>query len=199
MRECSENRQSGRLGDPFSYWRSARCRERSLGFGPNSDLGEAELDTVVLARDLWARRHAFGGLISPPNCALLLTTESSSAFWRHTLHHELFYLFDRGRFDDAAWDALNPSGLRYDPVHGGVRDPGVGFGIDPGLHGFISRYSMSSAREDRAELFAWLVTDHASVIRVTAHDSPLAAKVQQLKDDVAGLASEIDDRFWSTE
>ncbi len=133
---------------------AARLDANELQRYPAAYLRDAQVDAVVLARDIRAGGRAFGGLASPPNRLLLMTTESSSAFWRHTLHHELFHLFDRGRLDDAAWDALNPSGALYDPGQALIKDPEVDFGINPTLYGFISRYSMLNAREDRAELFA---------------------------------------------
>jgi hypothetical protein len=140
-----------------------------------------------------------GGLASPPNRALLMSTESSSTFWRAVLHHELFHLFDRGQFDAVAWAALNPYGFRYDRTQALVRDPGVSFGIDPTLFGFVSRYSMFNEREDRAEIFAWLVLDQASVARASARDRHLAAKVTRLKDEIAARVPEMDDRFWANQ
>lgn len=167
---------------------------------PDAYLRAAEVENIVLARNIRTTDgHDLGGLASPPNHSLLLTTESSSAFSRSVLHHELFHLFDRNDFDTTAWAALNPYGFHYDPSEALVRDPGVGFGVDPTLYGFITRYSTFNEREDRAELFAWLVLDQASVMRVTAHDSHLAAKVQQLKEDVARRVPEMGDRFWANQ
>ena len=166
---------------------------------PDAYLRAANVDTIVLARNIRGQGREVGGLASPPNRALLMSTESSSAFWRSVLHHELFHLFDRDQFDAAGWAALNPYGFRYDPRQALVRDPGVSFGIDPTLFGFITRYSMFNEHEDRAELFAWLVLDQAAVLRVTAHDGHLAAKVARLKDDVARRVPEMDGRFWANQ
>ena len=167
---------------------------------PDAYLRAAGVENVVLVRNIRTLDgHELGGLASPPNHSLLMTTESSSAFWRSVLHHELFHLFDRNDFDAAGWAALNPYGFRYDPSEALVRDPGVSFGIDPTHYGFVTRYSTFNEREDRAELISWLVLDQAAVMRVTGHDNHLAAKVQRLKQDVAGRVPEMGDRFWANQ
>jgi hypothetical protein len=55
---------------------------------------------------------------------------------------------------------------------------------------------MFGITEDRAELFAWLVIDHAAVMGLARHDAALAGKIGELKRQVAGRVPEIDERFW---
>jgi hypothetical protein len=164
---------------------------------PESFLKATGLRAVVLARQVTREGRRFAGLASRGSHAFLMNTEYAPEVRRQTMHHELFHLFDR-TYDEAAWRALNPPGIDYDPKEARTYVPGVGAGIDRSLYAFISRYAMSSPHEDRAELFGFLMTDRAAVLGVATHDRVLRAKIDRLELDIRAKVPEMDDAFWAS-
>jgi hypothetical protein len=164
---------------------------------PADYLRASRINMVVLTGILRAKGRDWGGLASPGNGSLLMSARSDFEFRTHVFHHELFHLFDRKLFDLGGWTALNPPGAEYDRKEALVLDPASGAHIDHTLYAFISRYAMASAYEDRAELFAWLLTDRRTVLDLAAKDRVLRAKLDWLRRDVAARAPDMDDAMWS--
>jgi len=84
-----------------------------------------------------------------------------------SFHHELWHFADYmmlGRdyeFADAEWHALNPSGFSYEKGGAIMRseDATSGYMGSAKCDAFLNRYSTASAAEDKAEVWAALLTD----------------------------------------
>ncbi len=117
---------------------------------------------------------------------------------RWVLHHEFFHFIDdrlnRG-FEDSEWSRLNPKEFRYT----GVEAPSSGF-LDHPRAGVITSYSMKSAWEDRAEVFAALFVDeaHPRLRQIADGDSVVRSKVRFMMRLLRRIDASMDERYFRT-
>ncbi|MGE3819043.1 MAG: hypothetical protein AB7I30_06370 [Isosphaeraceae bacterium] len=114
---------------------------------------------------------------------------------RRTLHHELSHqadFADDQRLDvDPGWEALNPSGFQYaQDAQRYQDDPDAATGPPP--PGFYSLYATSSPTEDKAVLYAALVTDRAGTLRRIESDPILRGKADRLRTLLETLGADPD-------
>lgn len=154
---------------------------------PREMLAASDLRTVILVGSIEGDTHADVGLASPGNHAFLVDVHAGHSA-RQVVEHELFHLFDVLHPSEPAWSALNPPGTAYDPSLAFARDPS-GLALDPTLLGFVSRYSMKAAPEDRAEVYSWLLTEPREVRHAASRDRTLTAKLELLEKTVVAAAA----------
>ena len=115
---------------------------------------------------------------------------------RWNLHHEFFHFideFDFDRIDAAAWPALNAPGFRYNGIR---RPPREAFEHpSPGL---LTDYAQKSVAEDRAELFAALMTDDARprLLEIVASDPIVRRKFRSLVGFLSRLDPAMGERYF---
>jgi len=164
---------------------------------PASFLRAAGLWRVVLCASL---RESGRGIPSLPNVkhSLLLDVAAHGDYLPRLLHHEVFHFADYADDDvvafDAEWSALNPRGFTYGPGGRAVRGRGAGSLVE--LDGFVSVYATSALEEDKAELFAVMMTQPAWLARRLEADAILALKHAHLLRLVAGLSPEMGPSYW---
>lgn len=127
----------------------------------------------------------------------------SPGYLRRVIHHEFFHMIDQARsgnvYRDKEWAALNPPGFAYGD--GGVNRqdrPATGAATES-LPGFLNDYATSGVEEDKAEVYAFLVTDPSYVLRRASAEPLLAAKMAMLKEQMQRYCREMDQRFWGVE
>lgn len=124
---------------------------------------------------------------------------------REVIHHEFNHQVEYEHFNsyarqDPAWLALNPSGFTYNPRGGVAAYHEDGFSNDAHPEaGFVNRYAMYAIEEDKAEVYAYLMTreyyhDLRNWIKT---DDKLAQKVQLYKDFMKRVSPEMDDDYFS--
>ncbi len=175
---------SAKDGDRALYFLLPELRRHSRAF-----LAAARLRHVLLAASLSATGAPSGvvGLTVAGQTFFAADARATEPVLQHVFHHELFHLVDAQLASDPEWDATNPAGFAYDRRDAVKVDPS-GSMIDRTRFGFISRYATFSASEDKAELFAFLVTDARQVRELAARDSVLRRKIALLEARVAALA-----------
>ena len=124
----------------------------------------------------------------------------NTAYLRLVLHHEFFHvidLHDDGSLtEDKGWAKLNPADFKYGT--GGVtaqNDSGTSVPNDK-VPGFLNHYSTTAVEEDKAEVFAYLMTDPEYLAGRAKKDEVLAAKAKRMKKLLADFCPEADDTFW---
>lgn len=154
---------------------------RELGRYPSGFLKKARLRRVVFCEDLEENGRPIPSL---PNyeATLLVDVDASETFLSRLVHHEVFHFVDYADdgivVRDPAWEALNRADFRYEGGGRVVRDPEATLPVGP--EGFVTRYATAALEEDKAEIFAWLMTDKALVAGKSRADAVLAAKVARL-------------------
>jgi len=165
---------------------------------PRSFLERAGLRRVVLCADLREERRPIPSLPNYRN-TLLLDAGGSTGYMRRLVHHEVFHFADladdgivRG---DPAYAALNPPGFEYGSGGRSMRQrSSAAFGEAPA--GFVSRYATSAVEEDKAEVFAFLMTRPEAMAELGRRNPVVAAKAAYIRALVGGLSDELDGAFW---
>ncbi len=123
----------------------------------------------------------------------------SRDYQRRAIHHDFFHMIDwrddGELYSDQQWARLNPDTFRYG--RGGAKmqdDPGSGEPWDEA--GFVTRYATSAVEEDKAELFAHMMTAYARVVQRAASDSTLRRKVAFMKALLRKFSPDMNEAFW---
>lgn len=185
---------SGGQATPERLEAATRVVRRELGRLPESFLARAELRRVVLAGEL---REGLTPIPSLPNYnrTLLLDADADEGYLRRLLHHEIFHFADLADdssvLRDPAWLALNAPGFAYGQGGRSMReDRGTSHAAPP--LGFVSLYATSGLEEDKAEVFAWLMTAVPNELAAReASDATLAAKAARVRAIARDLSPEM--------
>ena len=104
---------------------------------------------------------------------------------RKSVHHELYHMidyFDDGQWDiDPAWEGLNAHGFKYGKGGLSVENDSPLHIADFSVPGFFNAYSRSGLAEDKAEVFAKLMTKPIFLEARAAFDAILSAKQREME------------------
>ncbi|MBW2459162.1 MAG: hypothetical protein JRI68_31990 [Deltaproteobacteria bacterium] len=169
-----------------------------LSLLPRSFLERAGLRRVMLCAELREARRPIPSLPNYRN-TLLLDAEASPSYLRRLIHHEVFHFADLADdgvvLADPGYRALTPPGFEYGSGGRTMRErSSSAFGEAPA--GFVSRYATSAIEEDKAEVFAFLMTRPAAMDQLGRRDPVVAAKAAYVRMVVALLSDELDEAFW---
>lgn len=160
------------------------------------------LKRIVFCRDLKANGQRIAGVAVQKNATIYMdssTEVGDESHRRRTLHHEFFHFIDyaihgeRDIRDSRAWVAAGAPGSTYSAAETGA--PVANWASHPAA-GFVSNYSRKSVPEDRAELFAAILTNNLTVRLLLQKDSFLTAKFGVLKDELKEFCPQVDEAFW---
>ncbi|MGB1109241.1 MAG: DUF4124 domain-containing protein [Gammaproteobacteria bacterium] len=184
--------------------------ERRLDKYPEGFLNSIGMDRFVVARKLESPRLAsVAGWADCNAKTMFLDFEASPSSLQRTLDHEIFHFFDCQTMGnqmrtEPAWLALNARGFSYSLKHfgsmrgGSFRRTGNSWESVPG---FVSRYAMVNAAEDKAETYEMIISpgerEHAFAL---AAKDPIVAKkialiVQRIQKHSPGFLPGLDPRF----
>ncbi len=172
--------------------RSAALVRAELARYPAAFVAAIHLHGVLLTREL---REGGRPIPSLPNCggAMLLDVDASPEFLRRLVHHEVFHfadLADDGTLkQDPAWESLNDHFFVYGDGGRASRDPSASRLTDA-YPGFLDVYARSAVEEDKAETFAFLMTEPARVARIASRDAVVQSKVRAIRERVTRLSPE---------
>jgi hypothetical protein len=165
---------------------------------PRSFLERAGLRRVVLCAELREERRPIPSLPNYRN-TLLLDAGGSPSYLRRLVHHEVFHFVDLADdgvvLADPTFASLNPPGFEYGSGGRAMRErSAAAFGAAPA--GFVSRYATSAVEEDKAEIFAFLMTRPQAMAELGHRDPIIAAKAAHVRQLAAALSDELDQSFW---
>jgi hypothetical protein len=159
--------------------RVALCTKLSVGGQPRAAAPDLESGTLYL--DVAAARW-------------------NKAYRQHAIHHDFFHMIDyterRFTFADERWASLNAADFAYGG--GGVAAQHLSWSglLTDQFPGFLNHYSTMAVEEDKAEVFAKLIMNHAYVLRRIKADAVLRAKVQLLQERLTKFCPDMDPKFW---
>jgi len=169
---------------------------------PPELLRRAGVKRIVLCKELKKQSTRIAGIAVEQTGSIYVdstTKIGDESHRRRTLHHELFHFIDYALGDvmhRPIWEAVNKGGPAYGspapPPKSGPRN----WASHPAL-GFVSDYSLTALPEDRAELFAALMTNNLTLRLLVQRDFNLATKVKILKDELVQFCPQADDAFWA--
>ncbi len=156
-------------------------------------LQNSGLKSIYLVKDLVVNGQARSGMPEPRTGKALYFDVSDiylqsedGMYMRRTFHHEFSHFTEYNLFgsyapDDATWTGCNNSSFRYG--NGGASmyaDPEFAHKSHP-TYGFIDGYATSAIEEDKAEMFAWYLTDAPALQKLASKDAGVACKLLQTK------------------
>lgn len=171
-----------------------------LSVYPPEFIKESNVERLVLCTNLRSLHHKVSGLadMGPLKIDTLFLdlshAERNWHFSRRAFHHELYHAIDFSDsmegYVDTEWRKLNSDDYKYFANDENF----ISTEID--TPGFLTVYSTRSALEDKAELYSYLVVDHAAVQTRCLTDEVLAKKVVRLKQLLSEFSTHCDDTFW---
>ncbi len=188
---------TGRRPDPADALALIPALREAVGLYPPGFLDELGVQRFVFVAGLGRGDVGLGGLAVTSTGSILIDVGGRRAIGK-TLHHELMHFIDAATAPrrDRRWIGLNPPGARY----GGRRGAKARGDLDGRLTihhpGFLTRYSLVSAREDKAEVFAWLMSKPHEVAEQALVDRVIAAKVDYVRAQARAADPRLDDRWW---
>lgn len=125
-----------------------------------------------------------------------------ATFARRVIHHEYYHLLEEewngdAYFHDPVWAAFNEPAHRYGRGGATERDPAVALVNHP-APGFVSRYAMSGLEEDKAEVWAVMMTSELRrlVEPWRARDAILDMKIKYLEIFARMHDPVMDEDYW---
>lgn len=189
-------RLTATVAEPNDVVACAAVIHSELARYPRSAL-TGTLRRLVLCGSLQSDGTRVAGTVDSRSGSLFVDVELGALHPPHlarVVHHELFHLIDAAAPDhdpaDRDWRRLNGSGyrpaLRAFEVLQGADEPCERF------PGFISLYACTTAAEDKAETFEFLMMDPHYVERRAAGDAVVRHKVARLKHRLERYCGELD-------
>jgi hypothetical protein len=164
-----------------------------LAVYPPEFIKQSNVERLVLCTNLRSLHHKVSGLADMGLFkidTLFLDLSHAAKNWnfsRRAFHHELFHAIDFSDtmegYIDTEWRKLNSEDYKYFANDENFR------AIEIDKAGFLTLYSTRSAIEDKAELYSFLIMDHAAVQTRCLTDQVLARKVEHLKQTLREFSS----------
>ena len=166
--------------------------KKNLDIYEKSFLNKINLRYVVLCKNLKVSGMKTAGV---PNIAvktLIIDIESDPKYFERSIHHELFHMVDdsyKNLFPQNKWNEFNDSNFQY--AECSTCSNRSNLSLMKSSNGFLTEYSMSTASEDMAEIFSFLMTDKVNLSKIILKDPVLNNKV----NFIVGETKKIDNNF----
>ena len=112
---------------------------------------------------------------------------------RHVFHHEFYHIIDSQLTNviiDNQWEKINK--IEYSSV-----DISGDLNLDNSINGFVTQYARNNQNEDKAELFAMLITKYSEVKQLLNKDEVLFNKTKLLISRLKSISPSINKNFWN--
>lgn len=154
----------------------------ALGKLSDDAIAKIGLRYVLLCGEAQAGGRIIGGIPIPPLKTLMLSMGGNDqAYQSHIFFHELFHYMEfmqNRSVNDPRWNA------RFS----GYGHADTAWKLGSGTQGFVSAYARTVPEEDRAEVFAHLMSSPSTLRRYadSRNDTVLKQKISYIKDMASG-------------
>ena len=111
---------------------------------------------------------------------------------KHVFHHEFYHIIDAQLTNviiDNQWEKINKNKYSKVEISGDLN-------LDNSINGFITQYARNNQNEDKAELFAMLITKNSEVKKLLNDDKVLFDKTKLLISRLRSISPSINKNFW---
>jgi hypothetical protein len=175
-----------------------------FGLYPPDVIRRVQLASVVFCKDLAYDGQLRGAIPDFESNTLYLDAvrgARSPSYLRKVIHHDFFHMIDYrddgNLYIDKEWESLNPAGFHYGTGGANAQNDSLSSVLTDRYPGFLNSYSRTGVEEDKAEIFANLIVEPASVERRCQSDAVLRSKVAALKRLLVRFSPDADERFWA--
>ena len=148
-------------------------------------LEKINLKYVVLCENLTVAGIKSAGVPNHSVKTLIIDIKFDERYFVRSMHHELFHIIDeshRNLFSYEKWGKFNSPEFKY--AECSTCTDKLGLTLFNNTKGFLTEYSMSTASEDMAEIFSFLMTEKEKLENIILNDSKLSKKTIFLKNAI---------------
>ena len=148
-------------------------------------LEKINLRYVVLCENLKVSNIKTAGVPNHKVKTLIIDIKSDPRYFERSIHHELFHMADdsyNNLFSYDKWEKFNISNFQYAECSTCSNRSNLSLIKDS--NGFITEYSMSTASEDMAEIFSFMMIDMDNLTKISQGDSILNNKINFIISEI---------------
>ena len=148
-------------------------------------LEKINLRYVVLCENLKVSDIKTAGVPNHKVKTLIIDIKSDPRYFERSIHHELFHMADDSYdnlFSYDKWEKFNISNFQYAECSTCSNRSNLSLIKDS--NGFITEYSMSTASEDMAEIFSFMMIDMDNLTKISQGDSILNNKINFIISEI---------------
>ena len=148
-------------------------------------LEKINLKYVVLCENLRVSDIKTAGVPNYKVKTLIIDIKSDPRYFERSIHHELFHMADDSYdnlFSYDKWEKFNISSFQYAECSTCSNRSDLSLIQDSS--GFITEYSMSTASEDMAEVFSFMMTGMNNLSTISRNDSILNNKINFIISEI---------------
>ena len=159
--------------------------EKNLNRYSSVFLNKINLKYIVLCENLTVSQINTAGVPNPKTKTLIVDIKFNEEHFERVLHHEIFHMINdshKKNFLFEEWKNFNNSEFKYAKCS--TCSDRLGLSLLKENKGFVTEYSMSTASEDMAEVFSFLITDKKKIENKALKDPILNKKIIFLKKNI---------------
>ena len=169
-----------------------RIIKKNLDKYQKNFLENINLKYIVLCENLKVSNIKTAGVPNHNVKTLIIDINSDERYFERSIHHELFHMVDDSfelLFPSQEWGKLNTPEFKY--AECSTCSNRSNLSLIKNSNGFLTEYSMSTASEDMAEIFSFLMTDKENLLSIALKDPILNNKINFLIAEI----KKIDNNF----
>ena len=155
-------------------------------------LKKINLKYIVLCEDLSVSGINTAGVPNHKMKTLIIDIQFNKNHFERTMHHEVFHIIQdeyNNYFNEDIWSNYNNAQFKY--AECSTCSDRLDLSIYNKTKGFLTEYSMSTASEDMAEVFSFLMIDENKIKNKAEKDLILKKKISFIKNNIL----KIDNKF----
>jgi len=121
---------------------------------------------------------------------LIIDINFNKKYFERIIHHEIFHIINDGfkdYFIESEWKSFNPKNFKY--AECSTCSDRVNLSTIKKTSGFLTEYSMSTASEDMAEVFSFLIYGKKKVDEKSYNDPILKKKTSFIKKNILKISN----------
>ena len=122
--------------------------------------------------------------------SLIIDINFNKKYFERIIHHEVFNIINdsfKDYFNEKEWKSYNPKNFEY--AECSTCSDRINLSTIKKTNGFLTEYSMSTASEDMAEVFSFLVYDKKKVDEKLINDAILKNKTSFIKNNILKISN----------
>jgi len=166
---------------------------RNLSKYSSNFLKKINLKYIVMCENLSISGTSTAGIPNNVMKTLIIDIKFNKNYFERSIHHEIFHMINdsfNDIFDEEAWKRLNKKKFKYAKCS--TCTDKINLSTYNKTEGFFTEYSKSTASEDMAEVFSYLMFDKNIVKEKIINDNILEKKVFFLKKNILKIDSKFE-------
>ena len=148
-------------------------------------LKKINLRFIVLCENLYISKINTAGIPDHKKRTLILDLNFNKIYFERVIHHEIFHIIHNSFeeiFDESVWSKFNNKSFKY--AECSTCSERLNLDLYDKTNGFLTEYSKSTASEDMAEIYSFLITDKTTIEKKATKDPILFNKIEYIKSGI---------------